>query len=161
MVTDILTAIDNTLRDWSIGPDAMRWSPDGDMDVDLPDAAPWIPDDHAPARVSFAPVGTNPLDTDEWHDTDYVADVEPVLITETLSSDTWTVDVEAGATYEFSADLRFKPAWTFATITVNGVDETAHYRRIAERNRRAWQWRPRPLPIDGAAYRRRRNRRTK
>lgn len=29
-VTDILTTIDNALRDWTVGPDAMRWTPESD-----------------------------------------------------------------------------------------------------------------------------------
>lgn len=121
-MTDILTTIDNALRDYNVSADAMRWTPDGGGEGDV--------DTEAAAAELTA--------------------MTPELV----------IPVRTNATYEINGRMMFKPAWVMQPVPA-GI-ATEFWAAVAELNRRPRRNQPRPLPIDGHAYRaRRRNRRTK
>lgn len=78
------------------------------------------------------------------------------------------IPVEAGRTYEVNAQIAYPPIRVAIRADNKLTQQLRKFRPLVNQLRRQFRRRgvlaghqPRPLPIDGAAYRRRRNRRTK
>lgn len=59
----LIDAIDGALDDWSVGPDAMRWTPEPAAVDEQPRAIFSVT-----GGLRFAPAGTDPWAVDEWTD---------------------------------------------------------------------------------------------